>query len=379
MRIGFDAHSFIDSRPSGIAEYIIKILEILDSEKTECFLFSRKEQKLKIKNEHFHSIVDEGHSELPKPYWDNFILPDIIKKNKIDLYHAAGNFGVPSCRQNLCKMVLTIHDIAPAVLVDYYKKQSLMTYRDYMVFPGLSARFADKIIAVSENTKNDVVKVFNINPDKIDVIHQGTNEKIKQDLHKNILKAYQEKYNFGDNYVVYLSEIGLRKNHDRLIEAFDIFKKNDKQDIKLLLIGKAHSELVNPLKKTVNELGQDKNIIFLDFMPEKDLAVLLTFAKLMIFPSLYEGFGLPLLEAMSCGCPVVCSNNSSLPEVGGDAVLMFDPYNTEEMAYIIKKAIDNDALRKELVKKGFERIKKFSWRKTQKKTFEIYKKLLNLK
>lgn len=379
MRIGFDAHSLGDARLSGIGKYIAKIVEFLDSKGVECFLFSRQEQNQKIKGKHIKPVIKKEYAQLSKPYWDNFILPQLIRKHKIDLYHAPSGSGVPACRKNPCKMVLTIHDIAPAVLVDYYKKAAPRMFLEYQTYPGISARFADKVIAVSNNTKKDISKFFSISGSKIEVIYQGDDESIKRSFDEKILAKYQRKYNFGDNYIVYLSEVALRKNHEGLIYAFAKFKKKANNDFKLLLIGKAHEEFVLPLKDIIKKTGQEKNIVFLDYISENDLSVLLSSAKLMVYPSLYEGFGLPLLEAMACGCPVICSNNSSLPEVGGNAVLMFDPYKAGDIAGVMEKVIKNDRLREGLIKKGFERIEKFSWEKTQRETFEVYEKVMSLK
>ncbi len=379
MRIGLDAHSLFDKKKSGIAKYIIKIVEFLDSKGFECFLFSRKEQNLKIKGKHIKTIITKGYSQYSRHYWDDFVLPGLIRKYKIDLYHAPSNFGIPACRKNPCKMVLTIHDIAPAVLTDYYKDASKEIMKEYQSYPGLSARFADKVIAVSNNTKKDICDFFGIKENKIEVIYQGDDKSIKQNLDERVFEKYQKKYDFGDNYIIYVSEVALRKNHGRLIRAFSDFKRTDKRGFKLLLAGKAHEEFVGPLKEIIKETGQEKNIIFLDYMSERDLSILLSFAEFMVYPSLYEGFGLPLLEAMACGCPVVCSDISSLPEVAGKAAYFFDPYSEKAITAAMKKVSGDDGLKAEMVRKGFTQIGKFSWEKTQKETFEVYKKLLKLK
>lgn len=378
MRIGFDVNSLAGISGVGIIKYITKIVEYTSSKKIDCFLFSQYDLKVKIAGEHIH-FIKEKRGEFYKPYWDQFVVPQLIKKYKIDLYHAPSNLGLPACPKKPCKMVVTIHDIAPAVLPQYYKKASKEIFLEYQSYPGISARFADKVIAVSTNTKNDLRKIFNIKASKIKVIHQGDDEKIKQNFNKEVLREYQQKYNFGDDYIMYVSEIALRKNHEILFRAFAEFRKKQNKDIKLLLAGRAHEEYAKPLREVISSLGQDKNIIFLDYVPEDGLSVLLSYAKLMIYPSFYEGFGLPVLEAMACGCPVACSDVSSLPEVAAGAAYLFDPYDVNSIIKAMEFGVSNVAWRQEVIAKGFSRVKYFSWEKTQKKTFAVYKELLKIK
>jgi glycosyltransferase involved in cell wall biosynthesis len=375
MRIGFDANSLTGLSGVGIIKYITKIVEYTSSKKIDCFLFAQNDLKAKLSGPHIKFVKDKGKG-FYKPYWDQFVVPGLIKKYKIDLYHAPSNLGLPACPKKPCKMVVTIHDIAPVVLAEYYKKASKEIFLEYQSYPGISARFADKVIAISNNTKKDLCRIFNIGAEKIKVIFQGEDEKVKQLLDKNIIRQYQKKYGFGEEYIMYVSEIALRKNHENLFRAFSKMRKKYGKDVKLLLAGRAHEEFVKPLKAVIASLGQGENIIFLDYVPEKGLSVLLSYAKLMVYPSLYEGFGLPVLEAMACGCPVACSNVSSLPEVVGNAAYLFDPYDIDSIAKAIEIGVTDKAWREDAAREGFKRVKDFSWNKTQQKTFEVYRSLL---
>lgn len=378
MRIGFDATSLTGLSGVGIIKYITKIVEYTSSKKIDCFLFAKNDLKVNIAGSHIKFIKESGKG-FSRPYWDQFIIPKLIKKYKIDLYHAPSNLGLPAYPKNPCKLVVTIHDIAPAVLPDYYKRASKEIFLEYQSYPGISAMFADKVIAVSASTKKDICRIFNIEAAKIRVIFQGDDEKIARNLDKNILEAYQKKYGFGEDYIMYVSEIALRKNHENLFRAFGEVRRKTGRDTKLLLAGRAHEEFTEPLRKVIADIGQEKNIIFLDYVPEDALSVLLSYARLMVYPSLYEGFGLPILEAMACGCPVVCSNVSSLPEVAGKAARLFDPYDIKSIAEAIEFGISDEAWRKKTVEKGFLRVNDFSWEKTQKETFDVYRKLLKIK
>lgn len=377
MRIGFDAN-WLYKKDGGIVKYITKIVEFLDSKKIECFLFFQMEQKLKISGNYINPVVKDRYN-LEKPYWHNFVVPELIKKYKIDLYHAPANYGIPVRKLNHCKTVLTIHDLAPVALPEYYKEASPIIFLKFQSFPGISATVADRVIAVSQSTKSDICKFFDIPPRKIRVIYQGDDEKINQLLDKKILKKLQKKHGFGDDYIVCLNEITFKKNHDRLIYAFaDFIKKSSfrNKNFKLLLIGKIDDEFAATLKTTLKKTNQEKNIVFLGYISEEELSVLLSFAKLMVYPSLYEGFGLPILEAMACGCPVACSNTSSMPEVAGGAAELFDPYDIKAIADAMLKVVADEELRQKMIKKGFERIKDFSWEKTQEETFKVYQGLI---
>lgn len=379
MRIGIDVTTTAWGKPFGVGKYIIRILEYLLCHEVKCVLFYRLTKPkhiifLKQKNVK-HVFSNKNYLGLNRPYWEQFILPYLIKKYNLNVYHAPDNYGIPIFSD--CPSIITVHDIIPALLLP--ESYPSFTVSNFKVFPGLSLMKATQAIAVSNFTKKDLEKFYNIPKSKINVIYNGIDSIYKPTKNNKVLNRYKKKFGFKDNFIVYLSGANPRKNHERLIKAFRKFKSKYKNDFKLLLVGEGNEENIIHLKNLTKEMYLSNNIIFAGYLPIKDIPVILSSAKLMIYPSLYEGFGLPPLEAMACGCPVACSNTSSLPEVTKDAALMFNPYNIEEISEAIHKVTTNRQFCDRLIAKGFNRIKNFSWKKTQEETFKIYLSLVNKK
>jgi glycosyltransferase involved in cell wall biosynthesis len=236
---------------------------------------------------------------------------------------------------------------------------------------------SEKIIAVSEFTKKDIEKKFKVKKDKISVIYEGisdlsSHEEENSDSDKKVLKSY----NIGDNrYLLYVGNAYPHKN----LEAFlDIFKKikKDFPSLLLVLVGK-DDYFYKRLKKHTQSLNlSNEDVIFADYIPDKDLASLYRNALAYVFPSLYEGFGLPPLEAMAYNCPIVSSNQTSLPEILGDAALYFNPYNNIDVYEKIKKIIKNKYLRRNLVEKGETQINQYNWFSSAHSTYSLYLDLL---
>ena len=230
---------------------------------------------------------------------------------------------------------------------------------------------ASHIIAVSENTKCDLVNYLNIPESRISVIYNGVNHSIFKPY-----KSYQMRpYHHHKPYILYIGSERRHKNLGRLLEAFAQLKR-EFPELKLVKVGgpgrseQFRDETMKKLSHLGLELSQD--VIFADYVSDLELAYYYSSAVLLCYPSLYEGFGLPPLEAMACGCPVVTSNTSSLPEVVGGAGIMVDPYNTDSLAGAMRRVLTDNELRDSMVRKGLEQARKFSWEKTTELTLEIY-------
>jgi glycosyltransferase involved in cell wall biosynthesis len=226
---------------------------------------------------------------------------------------------------------------------------------------------ASRIIAVSYNTRNDLIKYLKIPEDRIVVIYNGVDH--------NIFKPYNIKLH-DRPYILYVGSERPRKNLSRLFEAFSKLKSEFPQ-LKLVKVGACgrFKKYRTDLEAKLNSLGITQDVIFVEHTPEIDLARYYSSAALLAYPSLYEGFGLPPLEAMACGCPVVTSNNSSLPEVVGDAGIMVNPYNTNSLAEAMMRVLSNQELRENMIRKGLEQSAKFSWEETARQTLEVYNKV----
>jgi glycosyltransferase involved in cell wall biosynthesis len=238
----------------------------------------------------------------------------------------------------------------------------------------LSKFRADKIITVSQNTKDDLVEMFNYNPNKIKVIYNGVDSSYKLIDNKKLISEINNKYNTGENFLLYVGNIKPHKNIPVLLKALSNIDKQNK----LVIVGK-RDKAYDEIFDIIDQNNLKDRIIFTGFVPDEDLILLYNAAALFVYPSLYEGFGLPPLEAMACGTPVITSNVSSLPEVVGDAAITVDPHNIKELSKKINKILSNKDLQNKMIQRGIERAKQFTWDKTARETIKVYEDVLNKK
>jgi glycosyltransferase involved in cell wall biosynthesis len=262
-------------------------------------------------------------------------------------------------------IVSTFYDITPLKMDEFKGFRDELTLRLKNII-----RYSTYIIAISESSKKDICDYFNLQPQKVFVIHLAASD-IYKPMDKDIVKDFLIKnYRINFDYILYVGNMGPNKNLINLIRAYNIIK--DKFKVKLILCGKTfHGQAVI---EEIAKLNLCNYVKVLNFVPLVHLPYLYNGATMFVYPSRYEGFGLPVLEAMKCGVPVVTSNVSSLPEVGGDAALYVDPYDIENIANTILKVLQSDELKRELSKKSIERAKLFSWDITAQKTLEVFKK-----
>jgi glycosyltransferase involved in cell wall biosynthesis len=253
--------------------------------------------------------------------------------------------------------VVTIHDLSYVYYPEEFLKRDLHKLTHWTKY---SVEKAKKIICVSENTKKDLVKCYNVEEKKIRVIYNGFGKKAPSSKLQapNSLKPY----------ILYVGTLQPRKNINTLIRAFSEFEKSNPR-YKLKIVGKK-GWMYEDIYGLVKELKLERDVMFEGYVSETELASLYQNAFCFVLPSFYEGFGIPILEAMSYQCPVIASNTSSLPGIGGNACLYFDPKNTHQLVEKLKE-IQNETVRKGLIEKGNERIKHFSWEKCAKETLEV--------
>ncbi|MDH4129870.1 MAG: glycosyltransferase family 4 protein, partial [Spirochaetota bacterium] len=239
-------------------------------------------------------------------------------------------------------------------------------------------KYAKKIITVSENTKKDLIKFYGGDENKIKVVHHGVELKfpISNSQFSNKFQFPISKFKIQDSkspYLLCLGRIELKKNISGILKAFDIFKEKYKLPHKLILMGPLGYDYnrISKLKKLISKIKFCRNIIVYDYISETEKWKFLKNASIFLFPSLYEGFGLPILEAQAVGVPVITSDISSMPEVAGSGAILVDPRNTEEIAESIYKLIENREFRQQIINRGFENVKRFSWEKCARKTLRI--------
>ena len=307
----------------------------------------------KIKNINFNANIYGIKEQLKFPYKQ-------LKKEKIDVLHVP-HYNVPIFYRG--KMVVTIHDLTHLIFPEFLPNKLAYLYAKFMMW--IAIKRATKIITDSENTKKDILRFFKVNPDKIKVIYLGVGEEFVQKEKKDIEYLY-EKFNIprDKKILMYVGNLKPHKNLERLLEAYS--KINNIEDTRLLLVGKAF-EKYNILENKEQMLNISDKVIHTGIVTQEELVDLYNLSDLFVFPSLYEGFGLPVLEALACGTKVICSNSSSIPEVGGDVVEYFDPYNIEDMKNKIQNNINKENESQAILKW----LENFKWEKTVKSTKKL--------
>jgi len=302
-------------------------------------------------------------------WWDQFSFPKAARKAKVEILHQPC-FSAPIFYRG--KLIITVHDLISMHFPENLPFFSRMFYSKWMPF---TYKRADKIIAISEDTKKDIIKRLGIASKKIQVIHSAVSADFKPIKDRNILEEVKLKYRTGKQFILDVGTLEPRKNLPFLVRAFNLAIKEHNIPHNLVLSGKK-GWYYEGLFKLVKELKLSNRVIFAGYVPEGDLPALYSAADLFAYPSMYEGFGFPPLEAMACGTPVVCSNTSSMPEVVGGAGIALSPENEEKWAEEIVKILYDKELQKALSKAGLQQAKKFSWEKTAKETIEVYKEVL---
>lgn len=304
------------------------------------------------------------------PLYRNFIhLPKILSKMKLDIVHEPTHLG-PFFYNEKYKKVITIHDLSPLILPET-RPNSYFTWLRHKIGLPILLKKVDVVITVSENTKKGLIKWFGINEDKIKVIYEAADVRYRHISDVDIPDDIKLKGPF----ILNVGTLEPRKNVITLIKVFHLCKNKYGIKHKLVIISKKgwkYKDIFNIIKT----LRLENDINILQDIEHEELVYYYNTASVFVYPSLYEGFGLPVLEAMQCGCPVITSNTSSLPEVVGDAGLLVDPYDINYLSENIAKVLNDKNLESSMRLKGFEQAKKFSWEKTTLETIKVYESLL---
>lgn len=289
----------------------------------------------------------------------------------MEIYHVPQNgLGLPKTKE--CRQVVTIHDLIPYVYPETVGKGYLKTFLTEM--PRVMEQ-SDRIITVSNWSKKDIAEIFNYPKEKIDVIYEAA-EPIYQPLDKLQCSNFlMEKYNLPSQYILYLGGFSPRKNVKSLIAAFAKMRREIEEPLLLVLPGKRQKEQ-DYLDALIGAHNLDDQVIFPGFVPVQDLPYFYNGAELFVYPSYYEGFGLPPLEAMACGTPTLVARASSIPEVVEDGAQYFNPYDSFELAQAIFDLLTDEEKLAELGRKGLKQAAKFSWEKTVNETVKVYQKIL---
>lgn len=382
MIIGLNAVAFAPGHMGGVETYFRNLIQSLQDVDTgnDYLLICNKRylDSFSLSNPHFSPL--SCHFAKPSPLWylraairhvtPIDLLRPFMNRLKVDLIHHP--FSILNPMNHRIPSVLTFHDMQHEFFPEYFSSYALHA-RKRLWRP--SAELATRIIAISGHAKECLVERYGIDPNKIDVVYNGFSPQFSiQDNHE-ILESVRSRYGLHKPFMYYPAATWPHKNHKRLLAALKILKDRYGFDGQLVLSGIA-VQANDQVLEEIGRLGLQGDVVVLGYLPHEDLPCLYNLARLMVFPSLYEGFGIPLVEAMACGCPVACSNVTSIPEVVGDAALTFAPDSVEDMALQIWSLWSDDTLRQESIARGLERVKLFSLENMARQTIRVYEKVL---
>jgi glycosyltransferase involved in cell wall biosynthesis len=295
-------------------------------------------------------------------------IPRGLKEHRIDVFHGLDHLGVPLFAK-VGRYVATIHDMIPLIWPQWVTRKHHLVVR--AAYHRLGQQ-ADLVITPSEATKTDIVRYLQISPDRIAVIPWGCEARFQPTGDRERLGAVQQRYRLPTRYLLFVGTLEPRKNLTALLHAYAMLRAAwHDEDLKLVVAGRT-GWLYNDIFATVKTLALEQEVIFTGFVEDEDLPHLYREAQLFVFPSLYEGFGLPILEAMASGVPVVTSNAASMPEVAGDAAMLVDPRDAKAIAEAMAQVLYEDHRRDALIQKGLARAQCFTWENVAQKTLELY-------
>jgi glycosyltransferase involved in cell wall biosynthesis len=373
MRIGFDITPVTATR-TGVGNYCYFLLKHLIATAPDCTFLGFSSGSARVALGPLKSSVAHRRIALPTrvlyAIWNTFGAPAVDTfLGGVDVYHAT-NYFVPPTRT--ARRVVTIHDLT------FVSAPELCSPKIRGVFSKQIRRFAreaDAVIACSESTKSDIVRLLEIAPEKVTVVYEAVDEEIAPMDPGDAARRIEEEYGIRGPFVLFVSTLEPRKNVPVLLRAFARAARDLPH--KLVLVGGVGWN-AGPIFATIRELNLSDRVVHTGFVSSLGaLSALYSGAAAFVFPTLYEGFGLSILEAMTCGCPVIASNSSSVPEVAGDAALLRDANDVEGIAAALRSVIDDARLRESLIARGHEQARKFSWDRCAKTTLEIYRRLVS--
>ena len=371
MRIGFDAkRAFHNTR--GLGNYGRNLIQGLNfyHPNHEYFLYTPEPENKDI---HWSRKYPDMHIRYPKsiffktfhPLWRSFYLSREIKEDTLDIFHGLSHelpFGIDKLD---IKTIVTVHDIIFMKYPHSFSSLDRMIYRQKYCY---STRIADRVVAICEHTKKDLIRYLNVPEHKIDVIHQGCHERYYTLLPKGKVDEVKHKYHLPSKYILYVGAIEENKNIFSLIRAFSGMRDND---YSLVLVGRGKSYKEVIIGETART-GIEKRVRFLDDVPDTDLPAIYQGAQFFVYPSFYEGFGIPIVEALFSGLPVITSPTSGMPEAAGPGALYADPNSVRELKEAMDQLSVDEAMGNMLAQKGRHYVEKFHRQKTIKDMMGLY-------
>ena len=368
MKIGFDAkRAFLNA--AGLGNYSRNTICAVSnfSPENDYFLFTPQVITSRFESPENSTIIMPNSFwwRALKPFWRTYKISELAKKAELDIYHGLSHELPIGIEKSGIKSVVTIHDLIFMRFPELYKSADRKIYLRKIKH---AVQVADQIIAISEQSKNDLVDFFNLKPEKIEVVYQSINPIYFEKATSEELKDVQKKYSLPSEFMLTVGTIEARKNLKSILKAMELIK----EQLPIVIVGKKtkYLQTIQPL------IHQFKNkIIFLHEVNDQDLSRIYQLSRLMIYPSVFEGFGLPVAEAQACGCPVITSNISSMPEAGGDGAHYIHPQNHMEIGEAIDRLLQDESYRKDLISKGNANAQRFAPETYARQLITIYNKV----
>lgn len=352
MRIGIVAILGTIGGPRDLVINQIKVLSKEDTQNTYVIFCDTKEPIKDISN--IKIIEVKPYSNILSLWWEQVAVPLAVRRERIDVVYHSKNV-VPLMR--FAKYMVYIHDMAPFLMEETFSPLRRLYIK--LNIP-LAAKLSDKIVTGSMSAKQDIIKILKVPEKKVALIYPGIGPQYQILSDKGLLERTRRNYRLPESFLLYVGTIQPRKNIASIIRALGLLKEEGIHE-HLVIVGRAGWAL-EEIRRLIRELGLESQVTFTSNVPDADLVSIYNLAKAFVYPSFYEGFGLAIAEAMACGVPVISSKISSIPEVVGDAGILINPYDVEELKRSIRRVIGDADLRKDMREKGLEKVKEYSWK-----------------
>ncbi len=379
MRIGIDARLLTYRR--GIGNFVYNLLtELAKLPGDEQYVLYVDDMRAAEFVPHDPRFTVKRLGPKSYPLWEQVGLPLAIARGHLDVLHCPANTA-PIFLPRSVKLALTVHDVMYALPESVLPQSSSLYQRLGRMYYRLFARQAIKraawVMTVSENSRRDLERVFHLSPQRVHVVYEAGNSMCRRFEDQSPVREVKQRYSVQGRYVFALGALDPRKNTLRVIQSFAILRRMTDLPIQLVVAGLAENAK-EQFRAVVSTMGLQNQVILLGFVPEGELAALYNGADVFVYPSLYEGFGMPVLEAMACGTPVVTSAVGSIPEVAGNAALLIDPHQPEEIAHAILNVISNVSRRERMIENGLAQAQRFSWAKAAQQVLDVYRECVAL-
>ena len=376
MRIGIEGQRLFRKKKHGmdmVAYELIKNLQSIDKE-NEYLVFVKQDEDVCLKSENNFRIIELKNA--PYPVWEQSVLPSAAVKEKCEILHCTSNTAplftsIP--------LVVTLHDIIYMESLSLLKK-GFSNYQKFgnmyrrMIVPRV-VRKCRKLITVSEFEKQRIADFFRLDNQKIEAVYNGVSSHFKPVTDQAVLAGMKTKYNLPDRFFFFFGNTDPKKNTKGVLKALSDLHKETGENIPLVMLDFDRDEL-NRLISDIGDPSLRDKVILTGYVPNTELPAIYSLSTIFLYPSLRESFGIPMLEAMACGVPVITSNTSSMPEVGGDAAMFIDPYDPSQITAAMKRLLTDQTLRSDLINKGFANASKYSWEAMAMRVLSIYSEIL---